>query len=225
MGIHWKSERGAINFRARFEYLEATVKHWPELLSSLPPIDISPQVGSRWPGTIAELNQLPDYEETAEGILDWARKHGIKDAWLMDAAVQTVFEEPSLERWHYIAPELPIQEFAVTFGIWFPMPYMGSSPVTWAEFRKTATATFNRKLKEYHQAVEKTWGVDRPSLEQHAAWTVMWQRGKSAEQIRRYLARSKHTVSETNIYMAVQRFAKEIGLTLRQANSGPARKT
>jgi hypothetical protein len=228
MGIHWKSERGPINFRARFEYLEATVKHWPELLGSLTPIDISPQVGNRWPDTFAELTQLAEFDEVQQPILDWAKQHGLKDAWMLDAAVQTVAKGTSRERWHYIAAELPIQEFAVTFGTWFPMPIpaLRSRALPWAEFRKTATATFNRRLKEYHQAVEKTWGVDRPSLEQHAAWTVMWQRGKSAEQIRRYLARgSKPTVTETNIYMAVQGFGKDIGLTLREPKSGPARKT
>ena len=75
------------------------------------------------------------------------------------------------------------------------MPYMESGPVSWAEFGRPLSATFNRKLKEYHQAVEKTWG-GQTSLEQHAAWTVMWQQRQSTEQIRRYLARSKHTVSK-----------------------------
>ena len=226
MRIHWSYERIAVNFRGRFIYLEATVTHWPALLRSLPLIDTSLPAESRCPDSIAELSQLPEFDEVREAILEWARQYGVKDAWLMDAAVQTVFKGPSRERWHYIPSELPIHEFAVTFGTWLPMPFQGLDPVTWSEFRKTATATFNRRLKEYHQAVEKTWGVDRPSLEQHAAWTVMWQRGKSAEQIRRYLARgSKPTVTETNIYMAVQGFGKDIGLTLREPKSGPARKT
>jgi hypothetical protein len=226
MGIHGKSERGAINFRARFEYLEATVKHWPELLGSLPLVDISPQAMGRWPDTIAELNQLREFDEGRQAILEWAKQHSIKDVWILDAAVQTVSKDSARERWHYIVSELPIQEFAVTFGTWFPMQFLESGPVTWAEFKKTAVATFNRKLKEYHQAVETTWGVERPSLKRHAVWTVLWQKGKSAEQISQYeRSTEKSRVTAASILISVHAFAAEIGLTRRDARSGPKRRT
>src|SRR2546428_455035 len=113
------SELG-INFRGRFEYLVATQRLCPELLSSLPETCKRGPEGP-WPVTFAELQSTPEHRGCARAILEWARKHSVKDEWIWDAATQTV-GVLGLGRWHYVPPSLPIPKFTPRFGVWLPLP-------------------------------------------------------------------------------------------------------
>jgi hypothetical protein len=206
-----------INFRGRFEFLSATQRHWPELLASLPKSCERSPTGA-WPATFSELQSVLKHRECAQAILEWARRHSVEDEWILDAATQTV-GLAGLGRWHYVPSSLPIPEFAPRFGVWLPSP---TTPWSW--FKNTTKHHFSRQLDEYRTTVARIWGVRKRGLEVHAGWTVLWQRGKSPEQIRIQHRRSTPVdVTVANIQISVAAFAQSIGLTLRASKSNRSR--
>ena len=107
-------------------------------------------------------------------------------------------------------------------------PWMRGAPwipffQKWPELKRSAEAIYRREQANYRNEIRKLWGEGQPKLSQHAAWTVLWQRGKSPEAIQIYhLKTTGKNVSMTNIQMRVHAFAKSAGLTLRAAKAGPA---
>ncbi len=207
----------SINYAGRFEFLAATQRRWPELLASLPKTCQRTPEGA-WPATFSEIQSAREHRQCARAILEWARTYSVKDAWILDAAVQTV-GTPELGQWNYTPRSLPIPEFAPRFGVWLPSP-----TTQWSWFRKITRDHFTQQLDEYRKTVAGIWGVRKRALEVHAGWTVLWQRGKSPGQIRnwhRRTAQADDTVA--NIQMSVTAFAQSIGLTLRASKSNRSR--
>ena len=89
-----------------------------------------------------------------------------------------------------------------------------------ATFKTEMDRAYRKQLRAYRETVANLWGDDKPHRMEQARWTVLWQRGKSPEAIRRLSAAA---VSGTNIQTRVHEFAESIGLTLRPAKSGPRR--
>ena len=236
------------NTRGRLEYLEAARKHWPELLVSLRESAAAPfaaLMGLRsteeLPASYSRLCQQADHpvemRDLCSALRKWASSHGIRDQWILDAAVQTLAQwwrqsraaeeglkrkqaltnknalEPRAEakaemRWFY-TPDDP-GEFKPSFGIWLP------ALTRWSEFKKHADTQYRKQLQEYRQRVTRWWSIDSKRLPDQAIWTVLWQRGKSAGQIRICKEVEQYRrVNESTIEMGVRRFAAAIGLKLR----------
>jgi hypothetical protein len=207
-----------INIRGQVVYLEATAKHWPQLLQSLPWQEWRYNPAYLRPETFREMQNTPGYEGNCEALEMWAEKHGIKDRWIWDAAVQTLMKSPAGSvptTWLYNTTEFPTDPFAPVIGDWIP-PYF-----PWSQFKKSATTIFNRKMEQYRRSRIKIWGSNRTAMAEHAAWTVLWQLGKSPELIQRWIRTNHHrSVSAANIQTRVHEFASSIGLTPRKNRAG-----
>ena|ERR1043166_2967466 len=217
----------AINYKGRFLYLHALQEHWPELLTSLANECLSMMIAAfktnaarARPTTARELRSDPANQDLHQRIEAWASSRGIRDEWLMDAAVQTLASlarGSEAGRWVYIAPELPLPRFEPRFeAVWIPA-------AKWNDFRKHLVRQFEASLKEYRKAIAAIWGENSRSEQTHALWTVWFQQGYSPDKIRLRSQQRLHLrVALPSIQMAVREFARSIGLTLR-ARSKPRR--
>jgi len=217
-----------MNFRGRFEYLEAAREHWPELLGSLHSQALARFVEFReaYRGEVpltysalgGSIESEPKASEVCGALKSWADEYGISDAWLLDAAVQTlaVWASGGTEmRWHYLAPEVPAP-FQPAFGTaWVP-------PLTqWRDFKASTDKSYREQLQAYRQGVLRWWAAEAKGMPDQAIWTVLFQRGKSPGEIRLWEQRKGHRIEEATIQMGVRRFAASIGLTLRAPRHGP----
>lgn len=225
------STAAKINYGGRFEYLEATQVHWPELLSTLGSHVLeSFSVGVKGrrtaaPITYAELCEEVSNTEACGRLKEWAESHGIVDRWLLDAAVQTLAEWSrghDQKRWYYTPNDLDTPDFHLTIGgHWVPelVPGWGTS---WATFQEHTEQHVWEELQKYRKKVAALWGADKKTLSQQANWTVLFQRGMSPGRIRIWQPGPKHSLE--NIQARVHKFAKSIGLTLRAQKTGRRRK-
>jgi hypothetical protein len=216
-----------VNFRGRFEFLEAVERLWPEPLKAVLYLKPKlPKFGLTLPTGLSDLDAFVGTGELQDAIWSWAERFEIRDAWIRDAAVQTVISNATGENaaWKYIPPELDPGVLEVRIGSWFPMIATPDGQ-TWTAFKRTAKKVFERKLELYGKETRRLWGENQPALALHAEWTVLWQRGKSPEHIRNWNYRiHDRNVSLANIQTRVSDFAEAIGLTLREGRSGPARR-
>jgi hypothetical protein len=221
-----------VNFRGRFEYLEAIEEYWPETLRSLRAAALTPfvacvQVSSQptpttYAGLRHQLSDVPCIADVCSAVQSWATSQGIRDRWMFDAAVQTLAvwsKGNAKERWAY-TPEMS-GEFNPTFGtMWLP------SLMTWGEFKKVTDKQYREQLLDYRKRVACAWGSHSTAITQQAIWTVLFQRGKSPGEIRLWEMRErKRKLSEANIHVQVRAFAASIGVTLRPAKHGPKNQT
>jgi hypothetical protein len=222
-----------INFGARFEYLSAIEAHWPEVLKSLRDSTF-PVYRTCWERnpkslalqTLARLSKASRnarpaaFRRVERAVRRWATAYGFRNTWILDAAVRSMYSwafERGISKWTYFPEELDTPMFEPKFGYWIPLFQK------WPEFKQSADAIYRREQANYRTEIRKLWGEGQPKLSQHAAWTVLWQRGKSPEAIRIYhLKTTGKNVSVANIQLRVHAFARSAGLTLRAAKAGPA---
>jgi hypothetical protein len=211
------------NIPGRVVYLQTTVSYWPELIRSLPWHNWQRAHPNARPETFREMETAAGFEQNCAALEKWARKNEIKDLWIWDAAVQTLMNSPPGSMptvWLYVSPEFPVEPLSLILGHWIP------ELLPWSQFKKAVTKHFGEKLKMYRRSRVELWGSTRTSLAPQAKWTVLWQRGKTAGQIRSHLPRlHSREVSPDGIAMGIRSFASSIGLTLREGRSGPSRRT
>jgi hypothetical protein len=230
------SSHKPINYAGRFEYLKAIREHLPEVLGSLgrdvfPVYQECRQRNKRSPalqnlGNLAKALRgagASEFHEVDQALDQWAVLHGVKDDWIRDAAVQTMWAwalyGPS-KHWTWFPAGLDTPRFQPSLGVWVPYFYR-----SWAEFRKLTDASYRRQLAEYRSRVTTLWGAVQTGLSEHALWAVWWQQGKSPEGIRRRHQKiTGKSVSLTNIQVQVHAFADAVGLTLRTQKAGPRRR-
>ncbi len=174
------------NIPGRVLYLQTTIDYWPQLIRSLPWQNWQGASPNARPETFREMNNAAGYEENCDALEKWAEKNGIEDRWIWDAAVQTLMNSPPQSMpavWLYVSAEFPIAPLSLMLGHWIP------ELLPWSQFKKAATKHFGDQLKMYRRSRIKLWGSNRTSLAPQAKWTVLWQRGKSARQIRSHHSR------------------------------------
>ena len=214
----------AINFRGRFEYLQGLQELWPLLLRDLQEITI-PTLGVLAPESFRELARIPECEASCDAIRAWAQNHGIRDKWILDAAVQTLLKrDPQVRpRWFYVPPEMGIRGFQLSEAMWIP-PF-GPGGQSWAEFKRNVSRNFRMKLEEYRRSVQRMWGAKHRELAIQAEWTVLWQQGSTPGQIQiRHRKKHCRNISVALIQQSVHAFADAVGLTLREGRKGPKRR-
>src|SRR5580700_2586258 len=113
-----------VNFRGRFEFLEAVERLWPEPLKAVLSLKPKlPKFGPTLPTGLSDLDAFVGAGELQDAIWSWAERFEIRDAWIRDVAVQTVISNARGENagWKYIPPELDPGVLEVKIGSWFPM--------------------------------------------------------------------------------------------------------
>jgi hypothetical protein len=220
-----------INFAARCEYLSAIEAHWPEVMKSLRlqafPVYRAAFATADTNAALqawADLSNALKHAASSEitqvelAVRTWAEEHGFQDAWLRDAALQTMQNWAgggARDKWTYLPEELETPRFEPAFGHWIPF-YM-----KWPEFKRLTDERYRRGLAHYRAKVKTLWGEGQPKLSQSAVWTVLWQRGESPEAIQtRHRRTTGKNVSLANIQLRVHAFAGSAGLTLRARKAG-----
>src|SRR5713226_7293658 len=152
-----------INFAARFEYLQAIEQLRPEVLSDLHRHTFavyrtylqSNSKGAALP-TLAHLSAAlrdspsPDLIDFDHALHQWANTQGLRDAWMWDAAVQTMYSWAhggTVGKWGYFPEELNAPKFQPNFGHWIPQ-YTG-----WADFKKVTDAIYRSARANYRAEV------------------------------------------------------------------------
>jgi hypothetical protein len=219
------------NFAARFEYLNALQQQWPELLADLHSgpfrlyrayLEANPSSAALQ--TLARLTEAlrqrasPELTPIDQALRQWGNAHGHIEAWIWDAALQTMdswAHGGRVQEWQYFPEELVSPKFEVAFGYWIPPRQ------EWREFKQVTDELYRRRLAAYRAAVSKIWGHRQSKLGEHAKWTVQWQQGRSPEFIqRKYLQATHRTISLANIQQSVHEFAAAAHLALRKPKAG-----
>jgi hypothetical protein len=221
----FKQRTSEINFLGRFEFLDATERCWPALLSSLlAPQPAIPVFRGNPPLRFSQISAIPECDIVRHAILKWAKMHNIRDSWLYDAALQTLIahHRSPVTHWQYEDTKLKLEVFEATIGVWIPdgLPH-GQS---WQNFSNDAIENFKAQLEDYRRRTNLMWGVLRPGMRLHAEWTALWQSGYSPAKIRIWHQQMRQVstakvrtpqVSISTVQMRVRAFAKAIGLTRR----------
>jgi hypothetical protein len=223
------------NFGARMKYLEAVQTDWPDRLASVR-AEVLPAY-REWresfknrprPTTFAEVRasggaHSPLLENVETAIERWAVAHGVRDEWLLDAAVAALGEisrDGAPERWTYHPRDFETPSFVHRIdATWLP------GLTSWTAFKEEIDAEYNVQLSRYRETVQQLWGENKRSANAHALWTALWQKGMSPGEIRLFVGR--HRRPKPNIAAirdGVQQFARSIGLTLRPGRKGPRRR-
>jgi hypothetical protein len=154
----------------------------------------------------------------AEALGKWANALGFLDLWFLDAGLQTMHgwvQGKSVDKWLYFPKELEIPKFQLKFGHWVP------SHSRWPDFKTCTDKIYRSGMVAYRARVRRIWGEGKTKLQEHAAWTVFWQLGKSPEAIRNWhFKNTGRTVSVANIQLAVHGFARAASITLRRPKAG-----
>jgi hypothetical protein len=225
------NSRKVIDFAARFEYLTAIEGQQPTVLTDLQtkifPAYQECRRGLYNTTALQNLAQLSEavhsgsglaYKALADKLEEWAVAHKFLDMWLQDAGIQTLFgwfQSENIDRWRYFPDELDAPRLQVKFGQWIP------SKTRWREFKKISDQIYRSRLLEYRAEGRRRWGEGNTKFQQHAAWTVKWQRGKSPEAIQIWhFHNTGKKVSRTAIQLAVHSFADAAGITLRKPKAG-----
>jgi hypothetical protein len=220
-----------VNFAARFEYLWAIEQLRPEVLSDLQNDTFAVyrtylQSNSRSSAlpTLAHLSAAlrdcpsPELINFDHALHQWANTKGLRDAWMWDAAVQTMYNWAhggTVGKWGYFPEELNAPKFQPDFGYWIPQY------TEWADFKKATDAIYRSALANYRAEVRKMWGEGQMSLSGTAVWTVLWQQGKSPAAIQHHHFRTTgQNVSLAAIQQGVHAFAVSGGVTLRKPKAG-----
>ena len=218
-----KTKSPCVNFRGRFEYLEAMARHWREPLNALLRLKPTlPKWETKRPPDPSGIEIVDGGAELRDAVGSWAERFQIRDAWIRDAAVQTVIANANGKQrgWKYNPPELEQGVLEFRIGSWMP-PVSKPLGQPWAVFKRAAMKIFLAKLELHRNNTLRAWGAYQPALAVHAEWAVWWQRGRSPERIRDWNERVyKRNVSRANIQTRVSEFASAIRLTLRESRPG-----
>jgi hypothetical protein len=161
------------NFRGRFEFLEATEKHWTEPLASLLSFTVRlPEFGVATPATISELTTVPGCEEAAAAIRSWAKQYDIRDTWMLDAAVQTLCAKAAREKsWLELLESLP--DFGIAIPKFASYPELIADPASQkqrTEIRRWAATDEVRDQRSRDTAVETAFAR---VIENEAGWAYV----------------------------------------------------
>jgi hypothetical protein len=221
-----------INFAARCEYLSAIEVLWPDVTESLR-LRAFPLYQKYFESadqgmalqTVAALEDALKRDAPMEirqvklAVRRWAKEFGFQDAWLRDAALQSMHNWAgggTMSKWTYLPEGLDTPTFQPEFGVWIPFF------TKWPEFKRLTDERYRRALAQYRAEIRTLWGEGQPKLSQTAVWTVLWQRGKSPEAIRiHHLKTMGKNISLANIQLRVHAFAASAGLSLRMNKAGP----
>ena len=220
-----------INFAARFEYLQAIEQHRPNVLSDLLSKTFAvyqTYLQSNSQGTalrtLAHLSAVlqdrpsPELIDFDQALHKWANAQGFQDAWIRDAAVQSMdrwAQGVVVGKWVYFPEELDPPKFQPSFGYWIPQ--YGE----WADFKKVTDLIYRRALANYRAEVRKMWGEGQMSVSASAVWTVLWQQGKSPAAIQqKHFRTTGQKLSLAAIQQGVHAFAESAGVTLRKPRAG-----
>jgi len=226
-----------INLRGRSAYIYALEKKWPETLTTLRD-RIGPIYEPKWHvydgdkkiGILESWDRLTKDEERKElyaKLKEWAQEFFIKDEWLLDAALDTLFHGdprttiasgtgPKQYHWNYYSRGFHgLFEPALERNVWYPPEHGWQED--WDAFRSRMSKQFNRQLSEYRKFVmgRLVGGGD----EQHArdaTWAVLYNKGVRAIDIAAQTDLIGYKDSEDAVFKAIQRFARGIDLTLRK---------
>ena len=157
-----------VDFRGRFEYLDAIAEHWPEVIralraAALPPLVAcmhmgSPPIPTTYSGLRGQVSDTPGIKDVCSALQSWATSYGIRDHWMCDAAVQTLAvwsRGNAEERWFYTPPVSEM--FTPTFEtVWLPLL------MPWGEFKKSTDKHYREQLKDYRNRVANAWGAGKP---------------------------------------------------------------
>lgn len=215
----------AVNFRGRFEYLQGLQELWPLLLRNLQEVTI-PTLPTLAPESFRELARISECAAVCDAIRAWAQLHEIRDKWILDAAVQTLFkrEAQTPPRWSYVPPEMPVAVFQLSQAMWIP-PFAPEGQ-SWTEFKQNVSRNFRKQLEEYRRSVQRMWCAKHRELAIQAEWTVLWQRGSTPGQLQiRHRKKHGENISVALIQQSVHAFADAVGLTLREGRKGPKRRS
>jgi len=224
-GIGNDSPAEANNIPGRFAYLKALNRLRPEVLQKLRD-DVAPKYADLWTDVpefqsntigldrMSRLVSLEDEMRTPRSmsiLSGWAREFKVRDKWIFDAAVNTIIWNYSYSsvkrRWFWLPPDSPNPPFSPTIrDEWYP-----SEP--WGKFKERIGAQINSQLAQYRSDCKKRNNTSKPELKRDAEWTVRYQRGERAKDIAAELSRRYEQPAQA-VYRAIDRFAKEIGLTL-----------
>jgi hypothetical protein len=198
-----------------------------------------------------QAQRLFDRWLLARGIVDeWlmeAAQHTIQ-AWAMQLLHEgrTALEKGRLRPWYgpTEAALMPaLQEFRPELNQAYPLPLkpltaeeqrvLGASPVglriyqagvarePLRHFRKRMRKQFDAQLDAFVANLEARMMESR-NMQRNAAWTALYQGGKSPKAIETWeWNRSQTAHSHARIQQAVHEFADAIGLTLRSPRGGP----
>jgi hypothetical protein len=225
------------NSAARRAYLEALQLEWPEALIALHR-DVYSRVVPLWSERLAELTGLASgtYEQFSRAMSDqqvdralksWATLFSIKDQWMLDAARVTMYtygitrKDPE-EEWPgwILAPPTNLARFApfepVISATWVPLEYGGVE--SWDTFSNRLRSDFNEALNKYRKLQSVHWGALKENTARDARWTVRYQKRTFAVEIADELP-GAYADPEQTVWKAIDRFAKEIGLTLHNRRS------
>jgi hypothetical protein len=209
------------SFVGRHVYLFTLDQEWPEVRSTLlrdvRPFYVPLENGLPRPGWSHALENFAKDSDLAERMEYWADHFGIRDEWILDAAIHTL--DRSLRpltghhvetKWVYLNGDQPLFRFDSGLRDWAPPEY---GYETWAEFAKEQRTLLNSELSQYKRAVSLRY-QETPEMKRNARWAVMFQHNRSIKQIGSELSR-KYGDPEQAVRKAIKRFSESIGLTLR----------
>lgn len=230
------------NAVAQHVYLRALQLEWPEVLSTLQE-DVFPRLIELWTERLADAPGLYSvkyrqfYEALGDKALDralklWAKAFSIEDKWMLENARATMYMYGAIWKdpharwtaWIQAGPQhLTLRStFDMTISdFWSPPEYGG--PETWNQFSDRLHSQLNQRLTSYRKRQSEHFGAVKDNARRDARWTVRYQKGQLATDIARDLP-SAYGDPDQTVWKAIDRFAKDIGLTLRQTRRHRTRK-
>ena len=230
------------NAAARHVYVEALHLEWPEILTALQD-DVFPRLLQLWTERLTDDGAVysKKYRQFDESFADkeldralklWARSFSIEDDWMLQNARTTmymygvVWRDPKLRwtGWIQSGPQhlTDRQTFDASISdFWIPSEYGGLE--TWKKFSDRLRSGFNEALNRYRKLQSERFGVLNDNAKRDARWTVRYQKGISVAEIAKDMP-SAYSDPEQTAWKAIDRFAKDIRLTLRQTRRHRTRK-
>jgi hypothetical protein len=239
-GLLAEEQRKFPNAAARSIYLGALQIEWPEVLSALQ-TEVFPRLAEIWTERHSEEHGLDtrkfrQFDEVlADKQLDqsfqlWTKTFSITDEWMIESARATMYlfgtwdTDEKWPSWIQVGPKhlSELSTFEIAFSTsWWPAEYGGVE--SWEKFSDNLRREFNEALNAYRKQQLERFGLPRDNAERDARWTVRYQKGVPAADIAQELPLAYDDPAQT-VWKAIDRFAKEIGLTLVQTRRRRTRK-
>ena len=232
------SSSKVISVAGRRAYLSAIQNYWPEVLEALQ-TDIAPRYEKIWTDH-PKINNPSNQLQRSVAIRDamhgsefmsqleyWAHRFSMKDEWLKEIAIDTIFMHRELETpaglWSWVEMRLeflsPGGEFKPTLkdATWSPDENRSALAPgeTWDSFNDRMRTQFYKQLSLYRNESKKRHGLGTASMKRHAEWAVRYQKGENAKDIAMEI-QARYEDRDQAVYKAIARFAKNIGLTLEK---------
>jgi hypothetical protein len=200
-------------------------------------LDIEPGFNSDLPVCWWEVEQGASKTQEAlilhKAIQEWSEKFCLRDEWLHDLALHTLFHwrelresgKPIAVRWY----RLPFDGMGLFDGLGEEFVFWQQSwnlaEEDWHECKKRLQQAFKAFLDEYHRqtvvlAVRGGWSQSPKIVDtrERFKWLALWQvKGWSAIKI---LGRCHLKVNPSNVEKQVKASAKQAGVTLRRSRRG-----